>query len=122
MWGRQAGISLCQDVVDYFTVDVGQTIVAAGVAEGELLVVESQEVQDRGVEVVNVDSILANGDPEFVRRAIGDSPLHATSGKPRRKNLVMVFATCVIRLFVVGSAAELGGPDDQRFVEHSSIL
>ncbi len=35
-------------------VDVGQAEVAAGVAVGELLVVEAQQVQHRGVQVVDV--------------------------------------------------------------------
>jgi hypothetical protein len=40
-----------------------------GTRSGKLLVVESQQVQDCGVEVVNVDSIVADGDAEFVSGA-----------------------------------------------------
>ena len=39
-------------------VDVGQAEVAAGVAVGQPLVVEAEQVQDRGVQVVDVDLVL----------------------------------------------------------------
>ena len=40
------------------SVHVGQAEVAAGVAVGELFVVEAQQVQDRGVQVVDVDRVF----------------------------------------------------------------
>src|SRR4051794_24035982 len=42
-----------EDVVDHGAGDVGQAEVAAGVAEGQAFVVDAQQVQDRGVEVVD---------------------------------------------------------------------
>ena len=39
-------------------VDVGEPEIAAGVAVGELLVVEAEQVQDRRVQVVDVDLVL----------------------------------------------------------------
>ena len=42
-----------QDVVHHPAVDVGQAEVAAGVAVGQPLVVEAEQVQDRGVQVVD---------------------------------------------------------------------
>ena len=46
-----------EQFLDDPSVDVGQAEVAAGVAVGELLVVEAQQMQDRGVEVVDVDLV-----------------------------------------------------------------
>ena len=43
---------------DDLAVDVGQAKVAAGVPVGQPLVVEPQQVQDRGVQVVDVDLVL----------------------------------------------------------------
>ena len=40
-----------------FTRDVGQPEVAPGVAVGKSFMVQSQQMQDRGVEVVNVDFV-----------------------------------------------------------------
>ena len=40
-------------------------------AEGQPFVVEAQQVQDRGVEVVDVDGVLGDVDAVFVGRAVG---------------------------------------------------
>ena len=46
--------------------DVGEAEVAALEAEGQLLVVEAEQVQDRGVEVVDVDAVFDGAEAEFV--------------------------------------------------------
>ena len=43
----------------YFAGDVGQAEVAAAEAEGQAFVVDAQAVQDRGVQVVDVDGFSA---------------------------------------------------------------
>jgi len=52
-------------------VHIGQPEIAAGVAVGELLVVEPEQVQDRRVQVVDVDRVLDRLEPELVGRANG---------------------------------------------------
>ena len=49
---------------------VGQAEVAAGVAVGEPGVVEAEQVQDRGVQVVDVDRLLDGLVAEFVGGAV----------------------------------------------------
>ena len=49
------------DVVNDVAVDVGQPEVSTGVSIGELFMVQAHEVQDRGVEIVDVDSVLDCG-------------------------------------------------------------
>ncbi len=50
---------------------VGEAEVAALEAEGELLVVEAEQVQDRGVEVVDVDAVFDGAEAELVGLADG---------------------------------------------------
>src|SRR3954469_23036763 len=66
-----AAACLSQDLPDYLAVHVGQAEVAAGVAVGELLVVEAHQVQDRRVQVVDVDRVLLRLEAELVGRAVG---------------------------------------------------
>ena len=71
---------------------VRQPEVAARVAEGEAFVVEAQQVQNRGLEVVDVDGIHLGLDAELVRRAIDGAALHAAAREPRREAVVVVVA------------------------------
>ena len=54
-------------------VDIGQPEVAAAVAVGQPLVVDAQQVQDRGVQVVDVDAVLDGVHAELVGGAVGRS-------------------------------------------------
>ena len=55
------------------TVDIGEPVVAAAVAVGEALVVEAHEVENRGVQVVDVDLVLHGVPAEVVGRTV-DQP------------------------------------------------
>ena len=61
---------LRDQLLHHLAVHVGQAEVAAGVAVGELLVVEAQQVQDRGVQVVDVDLVLHGLEAELVGGAV----------------------------------------------------
>src|SRR4029450_2346867 len=49
---------LRQNLLRHVAVHVSQAEIAAGIAVGEPLVIEPQEVQDCGVQIVNVDLVL----------------------------------------------------------------
>ena len=61
--------------------DVGQPLVAAAEAEGELGVVEAQLVQDRGVDVVESSGLIDGGVAELVGLAVGGAALEAAAGQ-----------------------------------------
>ncbi len=63
-------------------VDIRQTEIPAAVAIGQLLVVESKEVQDCRVQVVNVDLFLNRLRTELVGRAVDVTALHSAAGHP----------------------------------------
>lgn len=95
--------------------DIGESEVAAGVAEGELFVIESEEVQDGGVEIVDVHAVMNGAKPEFVRF----SPCHAAAdtatGEERGEAVMVVVASGAI--FGGGSASEFATPEDECVVE-----
>ena len=101
---------------------VGQAVVAAGVAIGESFVVDAHQVQDRGVEVVDVDRLLDRADAVFVGGAVDEAALDAGAGQPGRERPVVMFAPRGIGRVVERRAAELGGPDDQHIVQHAALL
>src|SRR6059058_5522978 len=55
---HEARVELCNDVVDYAPLHIRQSYVAAGEAVGEPSVIEAEQVQQRGVEVVDVKLVL----------------------------------------------------------------
>ncbi len=57
-----------------FAMHVGQAEVAAAVAVGEPFVVHTEEVENRGVEVVDVDLILNGHEAELVGRTVDMAP------------------------------------------------
>ena len=56
-------VALGEELVHDIAVDVGQTEVSALVVIGELFVVETECVQDRCLEVVDVDGVLGYVEP-----------------------------------------------------------
>ena len=55
-------------------VHVGQAEVAALVAVGQPLVIEAEQVQDRRLQVVDVDRVLDDVEAEVVGRAVRSCP------------------------------------------------
>src|SRR5262245_46931229 len=92
-WDR--GSSNC-DLRDQFpddvTVDVGETEVAAGVTEGEFFVIETEQRQNRRVQVVHVDIVLDGLETEFVRGAIHATAAHTAAGQPHGEAIMIVIA------------------------------
>ena len=65
--------------------NVGQTIVSTGVTVRQPLVVEPHQVQDRGVQIVNVHRFFNRLKTKLIGRPVGRTPLHSTPGKDHRK-------------------------------------
>ena len=71
---------------------VGQAAVDAVVAEGQLGVVDAQQVQDRGVQVVAAGRARAVLPGPFVALAVGDAALDAAAGQPGDERAAVVVA------------------------------
>ena len=87
--------------------------------------VDPQQVQDRGVQVEDLDRVLDDVVGEVVGLAQGHARLDAAAGHPDREAARVVVAA-VVRggelALRVDRAAELAAPDDQRVVEQPALL
>ena len=72
-----------QHLLHHITMHVGQAVIAPGMTEGQLFVIQSELMQDRGVEIVDVYAVFGYSNPMFVGRAVDDAAFHPTSGQPR---------------------------------------
>ena len=103
---------------------VRQAEVAALGTEGQMLVVQPEEVQDRGLEVVDVDRGLDDVEAEIIGCAQGLTGFDSAASEPHRECLRVMVASHAPSEVGVGfdhrRAAELAAPDDQRVVEQAT--
>jgi hypothetical protein len=106
------------------SMNIGEPKIAAAVAVRELLVVQAELVQDRRVQVVDMDTVFDRVHAELIGRAVHHAALDAAAGQHHRKAGVVMVPS---RLSVLGRlsvrcAAKLAAPDHQRFVKESASL
>jgi len=106
---------LAQDGANDGTVDVGEAMVAAAVTVGQALVVESEAVEEGGVEIVDVDRVLHGLAPEIVGLPMDQASADAASGHPDGETLMVVVAAVV--LAAVGGASEFASPEHEGVFE-----
>src|SRR5262245_31597551 len=74
---RDSPSTLGQNRFNHPTPDVGQAVIAAGVTVREPFMVEAEQVQQGGVEVVNVNRVHHSAEAELVGGAVGRPALDA---------------------------------------------
>src|SRR5437879_4998488 len=62
----------------------------------QLLVIETEQAQNRGVQVVNVDLVLDRARAEFIRRAINRAAFDAAARKPDAERAIVVIAARIV--------------------------
>ena len=82
--------------------------------------IESQLVQYGGMDVGDVVSVFHRVESQLVRRTVSDAALQSATCHPNGKTVRMMIAT--IRFFGTRSSPEFGRPDDQSFVQQSSLF
>src|SRR5262245_13718989 len=70
------------DGVNHLSVHIRQPEIAAGVTIGEAFVVEAEQVQNRGVQVVDVDLVVNGAEAEGVAGAVRHAAPDAAAGQP----------------------------------------
>ena len=103
-----------------FSMNVGETEIATRIIERKSFVVQSQEVQDCGVPVVDMHAVFDRCKPILVRLPVSHAALHATAGHPHGiAAVVVITAVCTLAM---GRSTELASPHDESIFEHISLL
>jgi len=113
---------LGRNLREYFlndgTLYIGQSKIAPLVAIGQLFVQQSKAVQNRSVEVVNVNLILNDVEAELIGLADDLASFDAPTRKPKAERKRMVISAFVPFLRVAtldqGCSPEFSGVDNQR--------
>ena len=110
----------------HIAVDISEPEITTPEAIGQLLVINTQQVQNCSVEVMNVYWVLDGVVAQFVGTAMGNTALDPTTGRPNGKPTDVVIAASLRRIFFAtlghGSSAELSPPDDQCIFKHTALL
>src|SRR3954468_1384675 len=117
--------TLCQQPLYQVPVYVGQAVVAALEAVDQLLVVDAHAVQERGVEVVDVDGVLDDVVAIVVGLTENGARLDAAARGPEGEAAAVLVAAVVVLgelALAVDGSAELPAPHHQRLVEKPALL
>ena len=86
-----------QYAFDDLTVNIGQTKTASLILEGEPLVVDAHQVQEGGVEVVDVDAVFSDVVAELVGGTKSDSGSYSAAGHPCCETTRVMIPPVVVR-------------------------
>src|SRR6185437_2335360 len=124
-WTRVSAIfietRLREELFDNVSGDVGQTEIAALEPVSELGVIEAEAIENRRVEVVDVDLVLDDVETEVVAFPDRNAGLDAAPRHPHCEGIRVMIAAIVAALHH-RRAAEFAAPDDERAVQHSALL
>ena len=108
-----------EDPADDLAEDIGETVVAALGTIGESGVIDPEEFEHGGVDVVDVDGVFDWFVAEFVGGAPLGAALDAAAGHPDGVGEHVVVAAVALGH---GGAAEFAGEDDEGIVEHAALF
>lgn len=106
---------------------IRQPEVAALETVRELRVIEAEQVQHRGVEIVHGNFVDHGLVTEVVRLAVAESAFHPAAGHPERERAGIVIAPDEFHIHAIailahGRATKLAAPHDKRVLEQSVLL
>ena len=86
--------------------------------------IEAEQGQDRGVQIVDVDLVFDGGDAELVGRAIDHSATDSATGQDRSEGFGVVIAARIVVAIPIadGFTPKLAAPNDQRAIEKMPLL
>ena len=106
-----------QNTLDHVPVDVGETEVSSAETVAERLVIESHEVEDGGVEIVDGLPVLHHPVAVLVGGAVDESLLEATAGQPEAEAEGIVVPA--VLALDERRPSELAREDDQGLVQET---
>jgi hypothetical protein len=103
---------------------VGEPEIAALETEGQFGVIETEQVEDGGLKVMDVDAILDGVEAKLVRFTKGDTRADPAASEPHRIGINVMVAAHIVAADVADFAhrrsAELAAPDDERVIEQAA--
>ena len=106
----------------FHLLDAHQFLIESPIKIGELIGVETHEVQDGGMDVFDVVSIVNCRTSEFIRGSNFSATFHPATGHPHGESVAVVISATSFGILGGRLPTEFTAPDDQRVVEHSAFF
>ena len=116
---------LRENLFDEFAMDVGESELAALKAVSEAFVIDAEEMENRSVEIVDVDRVFEDIVAVVVGFSDSDSFFDSSSGHPHAEALGMMIASVVFASqfsLAVGRASKLAAPDQEGVLQHAALF
>ena len=110
------------EITEDFAVNVGEAKVPAPVMVRETGMVQPHEVQYRGMQVVDVNTILRHFNPMFVAFPIDKAGLDPSSRQHAGEDVLEVISPLMVRFAFVWSATELSCYYHERIIQHATLF
>ena len=104
------------------TVDIRQPEVTALMSKGQLLVIDTHQVQDGGIQIMNVDRVLGDVVGKVIRLTVLEPSPNTPASHPHRPASGMMITAVILsseRALAVHGAAKFSTPDHQRVIQHT---
>jgi hypothetical protein len=102
--------------------DTNQPLLESLGFERKLQRVETEKMQDRGMQVVHVHSILRDVESQLIALAVRNARLHAPAGEPHRERIRVMISTIAAAALHHRRSTELTTPNNKRFIQQTALL
>ena len=115
---------LDDNLIEHLTADVGKLSKAASMEVTQLFIVQSHQVENRGMDVTNGNGFVESSKAEFIGFACRRTAFDIPASHPHGEGVGIMFTTGRFSEAAVleGGSAHLRCPDDQRFLQKTSIF
>src|SRR5437867_1634137 len=109
---------------DHTACYIGQSKIAPVVTIGQFFMIEAQQGQNRGVQIMDMHFVFDRGRAEFISRAIDHAATNAAAREDSGESLGIVVASGIVIAIAVPDrfAAKFSTPDDERAVEKIALF
>ena len=109
-------LSLCQQFLDHIATDVGKSKIAALELESQLGMVQAQQMKNCGLNVVDMNLVLGDVEPELIGASQRLPRSDAGSGKPHSEGVDVMVPPERLTLFPHRRPSKLTSPDHERLI------
>ena len=116
---------LTENVMNDFAVHIGQAKVASLITISQLLMINSEQMKNGGLQVMHVDGVLHDVHAVVIGLTIAKPGLHPASGQPVGKAIGVMIAPVIGTsqfALAINRTAEFAPPDHKRVFKHAPLL